>query len=109
MSARERATAAGKHRDVLCLVTAACAGDGLNSPTSPTSATSAARPSDDGARTRAAHATGLPLSGSFSQQTHSQFVPPVTLVISGTSNGTATQLGRFTATSEEHVDTTNNT
>jgi hypothetical protein len=37
------------------------------------------------------------------------FEPPITLVITGTETGTASYLGRFTATSEDRVNTTNDT
>ena len=51
----------------------------------------------------------LPFQGSFTRETHAVFEPPITLVITGTETGTASHLGRFTATSEDRVNTTNNT
>jgi hypothetical protein len=53
--------------------------------------------------------TELPFQGSFTLKSHSTFEPPITLVIIGTEEGTATHLGRFTAASEDRVNTTNNT
>ena len=57
-------------------------------------------------RSQARGATGLPFKGSFTRQSHAAFEPPITLVITGTEAGRATHLGRFTATSEDRVDTT---
>jgi hypothetical protein len=45
----------------------------------------------------------LPFRGSFTLVTSSEIVPP-TLTITGTAEGTATHLGRFTATSVDAVD-----
>jgi hypothetical protein len=88
---------------VLCLCAAACSGRVPESPVSPTAV------SETSAQTQAVSGTNLPFHGSFSRDSHAQFEPPITLVISATLTGTATHLGRFTATSEDHVDTTNNT
>ena len=97
----------------LCaLMMAACSGQSLNSPTSPTGAMGAPNPSLGTAgvgRTQALGGTELPFQGSFTLQSHSTFEPPITLVIIGTEGGNATHLGRFTATSEDRVNTTNNT
>jgi len=96
----------------LCVLMAACSGQNLNSPTSPTGSLGAPSASLDTAgvsRTQAVGGTELPFQGSFTQQSHSAFEPPITLVITGTEGGTATDLGRFTATSEDRVNTTNNT
>jgi hypothetical protein len=60
-------------------------------------------------QTQALGGTELPFEGSVRSQTHSAFEPPITLVITGTEQGTATHLGQFTATSEDRVNTTNNT
>ncbi len=45
----------------------------------------------------------LPLRGSFTTLTSGEIVPP-TLTVTGTAEGTATHLGRFTATSVDVVD-----
>jgi len=84
----------------VCVFAAACSGQGLDSPTSPTSATVAA------ARAPAQSGTQLPFSGTFTTDTQAVFAPPTTLLINGTAAGTATHLGRFTATSTAVVDTT---
>jgi hypothetical protein len=81
----------------LCVLAAACSGQGL-SPTSP-SAT----------QLQAQAGTELPFQGSFTRESFAVFEPPITLVITGTATGTATQLGRFTGTSVNRVNTTNNT
>jgi hypothetical protein len=86
----------------LSLAAAACSGQ-LNSPTSP--APGAGNLSAASARA----ATGLPFKGSFTGSSSATFVPPITLRITGILEGTATQLGRFTAATVDNVDTTNNT
>ena len=96
----------------LCVLAAACGGQELNSPTSPTGASSAVGLNRDQSgvnRTQAQLGTELPFHGSFTGETHAVFEPPITLVITGTETGTATYLGRFTATSEDRVNTTNDT
>lgn len=96
----------------LCVLMAACGGQNLNSPTSPTGSMGAPNASLATAgvgQTQALRGTELPFQGSFTLQSHSVFEPPITLVITGTEEGTATHLGRFTATSEDRVNTTNNT
>ena len=83
---------------VLCIVAAACSGQG-SLPTSP----SATGP------LQAQPGTELPFQGTFTRQSFAVFEPPITLVITGTQTGTATHLGRFTAASVDRVNTTNNT
>jgi hypothetical protein len=92
----------------LCVLMTACSGQNLNSPTSPTGSVgvSAARLGPGVSQTQARGGTGLPFEGSFTRQSHATFEPPITLVITGTEAGRATHLGRFTATSEDRVDTT---
>jgi hypothetical protein len=82
----------------MCVVGAACSGQG-SLPTSP-SATAALQ---------ARAGTELPFKGSFTGNGSSVFEPPITLVVTTTHTGTATHLGRFTATSVDRVNTTNNT
>ena len=91
----------------LCVLAAGCS-QGLNSPTSPTAAAAVAGASL-GQLNVSSNAASLPLRGSFTRASSSTFEPPVTLVISGNATGTSTLLGRFTATSVDRVDTTNNT
>jgi hypothetical protein len=50
--------------------------------------------------------TSLPFSGSYSGGSHSTFQPPITLLLDGTGNGTATHLGAFTLVQVDVVDTT---
>ena len=92
----------------VCVLMTACSGQNLSSPTSPTGSVGVSTASlGSGVRqTQALGGTGLPFKGSFTRQSHATFEPPVTLVITGTETGTATHLGRFTATSEDRVDTT---
>src|SRR5688572_30453115 len=86
---------------VLCLAAAACTGQS-NSPTSPL-------PGIGQSGSSATAGTALPFGGTFTRRSNAVFVPPVTLRISGTEEGTATHLGRFAATTVANVDTTNNT
>ena len=73
----------------VCLFAAACSGKALNSPTSPTNA------SLGPAQTAARGGTALPFRGSFTTVID---VPPPSA--HATAEGTATQLGRFTGTSQ---------
>jgi hypothetical protein len=87
----------------MCVFAAACSDRALNSPTSPTSAAGAP------AQTQAQHATQLPFRGSFSGGSTGGVncpptCPPTTLRITGSVEGTATHLGRFTATSVDVVN-----
>jgi hypothetical protein len=94
----------------LCLLMAACGGQNPSSPTSSMHVLGAADASGGPvgvSRTQAQGGTELPFKGSFTQQTRSVFEPPSTRVITGTAEGTATDLGRFTATTESR--STNNT
>ena len=75
-----------------CVFAAACSGQPLNSVTSPTSVSLGT------AQTAARGGTALPFSGSFTTVTD---VPPPSA--HATAEGTATHLGRFTATLEAEV------
>lgn len=79
-----------------CVFAAACSGQDLNSVTSPTSV------SVGTAQTAARGGTALPFSGSFTTVTD---VPPPSA--HATAEGTATHLGRFTATLEAEVTSEN--
>lgn len=85
----------------VCVLAAACGGQDLN-VTSPAGVPGTSQ-------TEARRGTELPLEGSFSRESRASFEPPITLVITGTAAGTASHLGRFTATSVDRVNTTNNT
>jgi hypothetical protein len=87
----------------VCVLAAACSGQALDSPTSPVS------PSIGSATTPAQGGGLVPFQGSYTTTAASTFMPPITLVISGTAEGTAAQLGRFTAAYTHHVDTTTST
>src|SRR5215212_5238699 len=95
----------------LCVFMTACSGENLNSPASPTGSGGVLteRLEPGGGQTQARGGTELPFKGSFTRESHAAFEPPLTLVITGTGAGTATHLGQFTATSEDRVNTTNNT
>jgi hypothetical protein len=87
----------------VCVLAAACSGQVPNSPTSPTSAPrpAAQTPSQGGA--------DLPMHGSFTLATSGEVncppaCPPTTLRVSGTGEGTATHLGRFTAAFVDNVN-----
>lgn len=89
----------------LCVCAAACSGQSLNSPTSPTAAAVSAAT----AQTQAQHATGLPFRGTFTGQSAAVFdcpptCPPTSFTATGLYEGTATHLGRFTASFTEVVD-----
>lgn len=80
----------------VCVIAAACSGQDTNSPTSPARAV----PGSSGAF--AVDATRLPFRGSFTRASQGSTdcpptCPPTTLRITGQLDGTATQLGRFTA------------
>jgi hypothetical protein len=85
----------------LCMFAAACSGRGADSPL-------AASASTGQASTEASNGTDLPISGSFTRTSHAVDTPPI-LTISGIQEGTASHLGRFTATSVDVVNETNNT
>lgn len=83
----------------VCLLTAACSGQLSDSPTSPTSATSAL----SGAQ---AQSIGqFPFRGSFTMRSSGAVAPPF-LTVTGTGEGTATALGRFTLAVRQVVDMT---
>ena len=82
----------------LCLFAAACSGQSLNSPTSPTS-TGLGSTGLGRAQTEAQGGAALPFRGSFTTVTD---VPPP--FSHATAEGTATQLGRFTATLAAEVN-----
>ena len=73
------------------LAVVACSDQGSSGPTSPTSAALAA------SRTQAQGSAQLPLHGSLTTTDQGVVVPP-NLLVQGTGEGYATQLGRFTAT-----------
>src|SRR5688500_3848495 len=86
----------------VCLLTAACSGQALNSPTAPVSAGSGP------AQSLVANVQ-LPFHGSYTFATTGAFncpptCPPTTLRIATTGEGTSTQLGRFTAHLLDVVD-----
>jgi len=81
---------------VVCLFVAACSGQSLHSPTSPTNASLGV------AQTAARGGTSLPFRGSFTTVTD---VPPPSA--HATAEGTATHLGRFTATMTADVNLDN--
>jgi hypothetical protein len=91
---------------------AGCGGHGLDSPLSPTSSsTTLARTGlpAGSAQTHARNGSAVPFRGSFTGQTIGKVncpptCPPTTLTITGTEEGTATHLGRFTADITEIVD-----
>ena len=93
----------------LCVMAAACSGQGLNAPTSPSVVTATRQEASGSRQTQAQRGTELPFAGSFTRESSAAFEPPITLVITGTQTGTATHLGRFTATSIDRVDTVTNT
>lgn len=87
----------------LCLLTAACNGRAPDTLTSPSTAVA------DAFQTQAAGGTDLPFHGQYTLQTSAAVncpptCPPTTLLISGTEDGNATHLGRFTATSQDSVN-----
>jgi hypothetical protein len=95
----------------LSVFAAACGAAGLDSPTSPTSA--AVSPASAGpggpVQTQAQNGSDLPFQGSFTGQSSSvvdcpPICPPTTHTVSGTDEGTATHLGRFSATFVDVVD-----
>jgi hypothetical protein len=85
----------------VCVLTAACSGNILDSPVAPTSATGPRDATVPASRTSALNATELPFHGTFTGTSVSCFFdgtcPPGTLIITGRKSGEATQLGRFTA------------
>jgi hypothetical protein len=86
-----------------CVFTAACSGQGLDSPTSPTAATAAL------VQTEVPGGTQLPFRGSYLGETSGTVncpptCPPTLLTVSGSHSGEATHLGRFTATSVDVVN-----
>jgi hypothetical protein len=87
----------------VCVLTAACSDPDLISPISPASAmvAPASTPTQGGAE--------LPFRGSFTLATSAvtdcpPTCPPEILRITGTAEGTATQLGRFTATFVDNLN-----
>ena len=72
----------------VCSLTAACGGEGVQSPTSPSKAISVPT------RAQGKSDAEFPFRGSFTTQSSSIVTPP-TLRVTGTGEGTATALGRF--------------
>jgi hypothetical protein len=86
----------------VCVLTAACSGQALNSPTPPESA-------DSGPAQKSVASGQLPFRGSFTLATSGTLdcpptCPPTTLRVAGTGEGTAIQLGRFSMQSLDVVD-----
>lgn len=75
----------------LCVFATACAGDMPVSPSSPTSVTAGS------AQTEARGGAQLPFHGSW-DAVEVDVVAPPSLLVNGTATGTATHLGRFSAT-----------
>jgi len=90
----------------LCLLTAACNGRGPDTLTSPSAAVAHASPAvSEALPIQARRVIDLPFHGEYTLQTEAcTTCPPPILVISGTEEGNATHLGRFTATSEDFVN-----
>ena len=98
----------------VCLFAAACSGhQALNSPTLPTGTTAVAPVQAPALRSAASvqaqSIASLPFRGSFTGKTTGTLncpptCPPTIVTIRGTLAGTATHLGRFTATSVDVVD-----
>lgn len=88
----------------------ACDSEPLN-PVSQTVSSEQASPAQipSGVVAQSAGGTELPLRGSYTFNTNGVFAPPSTLTISGIGVGEATHLGRFSATSVDVVNTTNET
>lgn len=83
------------------LALAACSPDAARDPLGPSVQDPSA--SGNGAALAMKEVVELPFRGSFTTLTSGQIAPP-TLTITGTAEGTATHLGRFTATSVDVVD-----
>jgi N-methylhydantoinase B/oxoprolinase/acetone carboxylase alpha subunit len=75
----------------VCVFATACTADVARAPTSPTSATV------ESAQTQARNGDQLPFHGSL-QAIETDVVVPPSLLVNGKETGTATHLGRFTAT-----------
>jgi len=100
----------------LCLFAAvsaaACSESFLNSPTSPTTTPTAlgqTPPADGSTQTQSQHGTSLPLRGTFSGHSAAVFncpptCPPSSFTSSGTYEGAAAHLGRFSAAFVDVVD-----
>jgi len=80
----------------VCMFAAACSGQSFDSVTSPT-----ARPG--GAATQPVTTAPLPFQGSFTLASNGVVAFPI-LTVTGTLEGVASQLGRFTATTTEVVN-----
>ena len=91
----------------VCVLAAGCSGAGTGTPTSPSSAAPPA--ASPPASAALAHGHALPLKGSFTLDTEATFncppvCPPTIMSVTGTLEGTATHLGRFTAVTTDRVD-----
>ena len=95
----------------ICVLAAACGGEG-NSPTSPTAATSSAAstsPTMLPAQTSAQDEAHVPMRGTYTSSATGESncpptCPPTILVSTGQVTGIASHLGRFTATFVDTVD-----
>jgi hypothetical protein len=83
------------------LALAACSPDAARDPLGPSGQNLSA--GGNGAAPAKKEAVELPFRGSFTTLASGEIVPP-TLTVTGTAEGTATRLGRFTATSVDVVD-----
>lgn len=83
-----------------CLLAAGCNGGQVRSPTSPSNGISSTSPSAvtaGSSQTQATSGTNLPFKGSLVAEEKNVVTPP-NLLVDGTAEGTATHLGRYTAT-----------
>jgi hypothetical protein len=96
----------------VCVLTVACSGQPVDSPTGP-SRVGSSTSSSAGANVSPAQPDGsreLPFHGSFTGETRGavncppECNPPTILTVTGTRMGTATYLGAFTATNVDVVD-----
>ena len=97
-----------------CVALAACSGQNFESPTAPTGVRPSPAAGMTGGQTQAHVGASAPFKGSFDIFTRAEFpctqpCQPATFRIIGRFDGTATQLGRFTAESVDIVDTATNT
>jgi hypothetical protein len=93
---------------------AGCAGEAARSPTSPTMGASAqaqaqvapAEPQSAALTPQAQSGAQLPFRGSLQQTETGELQSPTLLVITGSAEGTATHLGRYTMTFRAEIDLT---
>jgi hypothetical protein len=93
---------------------AGCAGEAARSPTSPTLGAAAqaqaqvtpAEPQSTALTPQAQSGAQLPFRGSLQQTETGELQSPTLLVITGSAEGTATQLGRYSMTFRAEIDLT---